>query len=66
MNASAWRAISAFRWCMPETALTSPTVSPVIWIIRQIYLVTPEKTKMDGNYVGVLNYLVASSPGITC
>lgn len=31
MNASAWRAISALRWCMPDTALTSPTVSPVIW-----------------------------------
>lgn len=31
INASAWRAISALRWCMPDTALTSPTVSPVIW-----------------------------------
>jgi len=30
MNASACRAISALRWCMPDTALTSPTLSPVI------------------------------------
>ena len=30
MKASAWRAISAFLWCMSDTALTSPIVSPVI------------------------------------
>jgi hypothetical protein len=30
MKASELRAISALRWCMPATARTSPTVSPVI------------------------------------
>jgi hypothetical protein len=30
IKASACRAISALRWCMSDTALTSPTVSPVI------------------------------------
>jgi len=30
INASACLAISALRWCMPDTALTSPTLSPVI------------------------------------
>ena len=35
MNASAWRAISAFLWCIPQTALTSPTPSPVIWKSHQ-------------------------------
>ena len=39
MNASACRAISALRWCIPDTALTSPTVSPVIYIqIIHIFL----------------------------
>jgi hypothetical protein len=30
MKASALRAISALRWCIPDTATTCPTVSPVI------------------------------------
>ena len=33
MKASAWRAISAFLWCISDTVLTSPIGSPVICII---------------------------------
>lgn len=52
MNASAIRDISAFLWCMSETALTSPTGSPVIChFIQQkqayTYFITPQFRLFD-------------------
>ncbi|RWV90608.1 hypothetical protein GW17_00047173 [Ensete ventricosum] len=49
VNASAWRAISAFLWCIPETALTSPTGSPVICTSQELKCQGKRSRRGDGS-----------------